>query len=109
MRDLEFDLDLNEGGDCAALTITSPEVLVQVSLLAADLIALAGIRSTRWSERNSIRLGTCSGLPVHWCAGELPVAAFLPIGDDPEVAQMTVVLTEVAVVRLLELVAKSTG
>jgi len=109
MRDVEFDLDLNEGGEYAALTITSPEVLIQVSLVAADLIALAGIRTTRWSERSSIVLGSCSGLAVHWCAGEPPVAAFLAIGNDPEVAQMTVVLTEVALARLLQLVVESRG
>jgi hypothetical protein len=109
LRDVDFDLDPNEGGDYATLTVTSPEVLVQVSLVAAHLSALAAVRTTRWSERQSIALGTCSGLPVHWYAGEPPVAAFLTVGHDPEVAQITVCLTEPALGRLLDLVTEFSG
>jgi len=40
---------------------------------------------------------------VHWFAGKPPAAAIVTVGDDPETAQISVVLTEKAVKQLLAL------
>jgi len=70
---------------------------------ATDLARVSGVRNTDWSKRRSIQAGTCAGRGVHWFAGKPPAAAIVTVGDDPETAQISVVLTEKAVKQLLAL------
>ncbi len=104
--DVALDFDANEGGETGFLTLTSPEVILQISMPAPDLARLSSVRNTEWSKRRSIQAGTCAGRGVHWFAGKPPAAAIVTVGDDPETAQISVVLTEKAVKQLLALVGE---
>lgn len=105
LRDVEFDYDKNEGGETGFLTVSSPEVLVQLAVLPSDLRRLADIPNTNWAERRTVQAGSCAGVPVHWHVGEPPTSAFISIGGDPETTPIGIVLTEVALQNLLALSA----
>lgn len=105
---MEFDYDQNEGGETGFLTVSSPEVLVQLQVLPSDLRRLREIPETNWAERRTVQAGSCAGLPVHWHADEPPNAGFISIGPDPETAPIGIVLTESSLRSLLAL-AESVG
>ena len=83
-------------------------MLVQVSLEPGDLARIAGVPDTDWVQRRTIRAGTCAGQGVHWFVSDPPAAAMLSVGDDPETAQLSVVLAKRALKRLLDLAASET-
>ena len=105
LRDVQFDFDENEGGETGFLTVSSPEVLVQLAMLPSDLRRLADIPNTSWVERRTVQAGSCAEVPVHWHAGEPPTAAFISVGVDPETAPIGIVLTEASLQSLLALAA----
>lgn len=109
LRDVDFDYDMNEGGETGFLTVSSPEFLVQLEVLPPDLRRLLDIPATNWAERRTVQAGSCGGVPVHWHAGEPPNAAFINIGSDPETAPIGIVLTEASLRSLLALAASAGG
>lgn len=109
LRDVDFDYDENEGGDTGFLSVSSPEVLVQLAMLPSDLRRLREIPATNWVERRTLQAGSCAGVPVHWHADEPPNAAFISIGPDPETAPIGIVLTESSLRSLLALAASVGG
>ena len=49
LRDVDFDYDMNEGGETGFLTVSSPEFLVQLEVLPPDLRRLLDIPATNWA------------------------------------------------------------
>ena len=103
MRDVDFDFDENEGGEHGFLTVSSPEVMVQLAMVPSDLRRLQEIPGTNWVERRTVQAGSCEGIPVHWSVDEPPYAAFISIGRDSETARFA--LTETSLRNLLALAA----
>ena len=106
LRDVEFDYDDNEGGETGYLTVSSPEVLVQLAMLPSDMRRLADIPKTNWIKRRTVEAGSRAGVPVHWYVAEdPPAAALISIGGDPETSPIGIGLTEVSLQSLLALAA----
>jgi hypothetical protein len=107
IRDLGLDYDANEGGETAFLTLTTPEVLIQVALEPGELALLSGVPDTDWTQRRTVRAGTCSGRQVHWFVAEPPAAAVMSVGDDAETAQVSLALSSASLQRLLALASST--
>jgi hypothetical protein len=83
LLDVEFDYDENEGGENGFLTVSSPEALVQLEVLHADLRRLGDIPGTNWTERQTVQAGSCAGVPVHWHAGDRQTRPRSPSATTP--------------------------
>ena len=102
-RDLKLDYDPNEGGEYAFLTLSSPEVLIQIGFEPGELSMLLGIPETDWAERRVIKAGESGGLRAHWHKADPDMGAMVGFGADQESCPINVVLTEATLKNLLAL------
>jgi hypothetical protein len=81
-----------EGNPLFILTIQKPDWEMNIWMAANELALLPKVRTARWSERESIKLGECAGSPTFWSCedGNLSIL----VGYDDECWDIAVTLPE---------------
>ena len=74
------------------LTISTKAVVLHISVGDDDLTQLGAAMHTKWSARESIRVGHTLDTPVHWCGGSDSDTVNVIVGPDDETWQVLVVL-----------------
>jgi hypothetical protein len=102
MADVVVDAEVDaDGRTVACAKITSGDWEVNVRATPPEFAALAPIRSSSWSSRNSIAVGTSAGAPVFWsCDG---TTASILIGSDDETWDVALAIPIDVVDRIVEL------
>lgn len=103
MADVVVDAELDtDGRTVACAKIASGDWEVNVRATPLEFAALAAIRSSTWSSRNSIAVGTSAAAPVFWsCDG---TTASILIGSDDETWDVAFAIPVDVVDRIVELV-----
>jgi hypothetical protein len=80
--DTGFNVDYDDQDQL--LTLTSPELVIQIGGDPDTNRAIADAASAAWDERQAVPAGRCLEQPVYRCQGSEPDAVQVPIGPDDE-------------------------
>ena len=72
--------------------LSRPDLLLLIGISPHELALLAGARTAKWKQRQSITAGSLLGMPVHWCRGDEPNTVQLLVGPDDETWEVTLTL-----------------
>ena len=82
MTDLVANVDVDAGGETAAVKIYCDEWEVNLRATTSDLLRLYQVDRASWSTRTCLAIGRSAGMPVFWCAEDDTVRIL--IGHDEE-------------------------
>ena len=71
-----------EGKPIAILGITGGNFDVSVWIPAEEAVLFDSVRSARWEQRGSIRIGQSAGAPVFWSSDEQTLSILIGVDDE---------------------------
>ena len=85
-----------------ALKLSAPTWELNIWLTRSDLVALAKVRTARWADRSTVRIGESAGAAAHWSidAGSLTIL----VGSDDETWDFSVSMPEGVLSRIISCV-----